>query len=224
MSAAFTTVNELDWVTVPRWVKSLRSFRRWSETDEFPEKGRICYLAGEVWVDMSREQLFSHVSIKSEFTAILRPLVKEGRLGHYFGDGAYISNPKADLSAKPDGCFVSQRGLDSGRARFVKGKRRGFVEIEGSPDMVLEVVSDSSVEKDTVRLFDLYWQAGVTEYWLVDARGDQLSFDINRRTPEGFVATSRRQGWVKSDVFGKSFRLTTEADDTDQPDYTLSVR
>src|SRR5256885_8764701 len=46
----------------------------------------------------------------------------------------------------------------------------GYLELEGTPDMVLEVVSESSVQKDTKRLRQLYWQAGIREYWLVDAR------------------------------------------------------
>jgi Uma2 family endonuclease len=37
--------------------------------------------------------------------------------------------------------------------------------------MVLEVVSASSVEPDTQTLRELYWAAGIKEYWLVDARG-----------------------------------------------------
>lgn len=31
---------------------------------EFPETGRICFLDGEVWVDMSMEQLYTHNQVK----------------------------------------------------------------------------------------------------------------------------------------------------------------
>ena len=34
--------------------------------------------------------------------------------------------------------------------------------------MTLEVVSSSSVRKDTVDLRDRYYKAGILEYWLVD--------------------------------------------------------
>jgi len=57
------------------------------------------------------------------------------------------------------------------------------LELEGTPDMVLEVVSASSVVKDTETLLQLYWQAGIPEYWLVDARGEALEFTV--QTPPG---------------------------------------
>ena len=94
----------------------------------------------------------------------------------------------------------------------------------GSPDMVLEVVSTSSVQKDTVILPALYWKAGVREYWLVDPRGEEVSFDIFKRGEKGFERVKGRGGWLKSPVFGKSFRLTMRIDDTDLPVFTLEVR
>jgi Uma2 family endonuclease len=90
--------------------------------------------------------------------------------------------------------------------------------------MVLEVVSASSVEKDRETLPDLYWRAGIPEYWVVDARGDRLEFDIFRHDSGGYTAVAKRGGWLKSWVFGRSFRLTRRFDDAGNPDYVLSVR
>jgi Uma2 family endonuclease len=98
------------------------------------------------------------------------------------------------------------------------------VELEGTPDMVLEVVSPSSVQKDTVELRDLYWRAGVNEYWLVDARGDHLVFDILRHTPEGYLATDLQEGWLASAVFARSFQLIRQSDPLGFPQFTLLVR
>src|SRR5262245_28279159 len=89
---------EADAVLVPGWVTDLESFRRWTDDDDFPDKARIAFLNGEVWIDMSKEQLFSHNAVKTEFTLVLAGLVKAGRLGHYFSDGAYVSNEEADVS------------------------------------------------------------------------------------------------------------------------------
>jgi Uma2 family endonuclease len=90
--------------------------------------------------------------------------------------------------------------------------------------MVLEVVSASSEEKDTVVLRDLYWRAGVKEYWLVDPRGDDLAFDILRHGAKGYATARKQGGWLKSAVFGRSFRLTREVDRTGLPACTLAVR
>src|ERR1700693_5830541 len=94
-----------DEVCIPVWVTDLASFRKWLHSDEFPENGRICYLNGEVWVDMSKEQIYSHNQVKAEFTGVLVPLVKTNRLGRFFPDGALLSNVDADLTCQPDGTF-----------------------------------------------------------------------------------------------------------------------
>jgi Uma2 family endonuclease len=219
-----TFVIDSDYVQVPDWVEDLQSFRRWFHSDEFPETGRICYFNGEVWVDMSREQFFSHNQVKAEFTYVLMGLVKAGRLGRYVPDGMLLTNIEADISVQPDGAFVSEESLDMKRVKLVEGKEEGFVELEGTPDMVLEVVSASSVEKDTVDLREQYWKAGIPEYWLVDARGERLDFDILRQSAKGYVATRKQGGWLKSNVFGRRFRLTRRFDKRGEPEYHLAVR
>ena len=40
--------------------------------------------------------------------------------------------------------------------------------IIGAPDMIVEVLSQSSVRHDTVRKFRIYLRSGVKEYWIVD--------------------------------------------------------
>src|SRR5262249_2854101 len=138
--------------------------------------------------------------------------------------GALLSNEAADISGKPDGMFLANATLESGRVRLVEGMEVGFLEVEGSPDMVLEVISPTSVHKDKVTLRQAYGEAGVREYWLVDARQEPLSFDILRHTARGYSATRKQQDWIKSAVFGKAFRLVVHTTPLGHPDYTLEVR
>lgn len=212
-----------DCVQVPFWVNDLESFRRWMLSDESPEKIPLFFLAGEVWIDMSKEQFFSHNQLKKVIGGVLWGLEKQAR-GRFIPDGMLVTNEAADLSGNPDGAFVSNASMRSGRVQLIEGKEDGYVELEGSPDMVLEVVSDSSVEKDTEILRELYWKAGIREYWLVDARGERIEFQILRHTARGYVATRPSGGWRKSAVFGKSFRLTRQLDDLGHPDFTLDVK
>ncbi len=211
-------------VQIPGWVVDHKSFRRWIGTDEFPEQGRICFLNGEVWVDMSGEELFSHNQVKTEFTAVLYGLVKSKKLGRYCGDGMLLSNVPANITAGPDGVFFTHERRRTGRLRLRKSEKKGYIELVGAPDMVLEVVSPSSVKKDTVILRQAYWECGIPEYWLVDARRDPLRFDILRRSRRGYVAARTVEGWVRSNVFTKEFRFTQQTDDSGEPEYSLDVR
>jgi Uma2 family endonuclease len=216
-------ITDLVEVRVPEWVVDLESFRRWADTDDFPEKGHIWYLKGKVRIDMSKEQVFTHALVKTEITTVLGTLVKAGGLGLLLGDGPFYSNAEADVAGKPDASFVSTAPLRSKRVRLLEGMEEVHLELEGSPDMVLEVISRSSVNKDKVVLRQAYWEADIREYWLVDARKTPLHFDILRHTPRGYSTTRKRDGWMKSKVFGKSFRLTQRTNDLGHPEYTLEV-
>lgn len=135
-----------------------------------------------------------------------------------------LTHVGANLSTQPDGTFVSFGSLRSGRVKLVEGAHYGCVELQGTPDMVLEVVSDSSAQKDTVVLLDLYRRAGIPEYWLVDARGDPLVFNIFRRLEGDYAAVPAESGWIESGVFGASFQLTRRTDRLGHPELALAVR
>lgn len=173
-------ISEPETIHVPSWVVNVETFRRWSDLQEFPDTGRICYFQGGVWIDMSREQIFFHVDVKDEYTRVVKGLVRKFKRGRYFSDGLFLTNVQAGISVVPDGTFISTESLDIGRVRLIEGADEGFVEAEGSPDMVLEVVSRSSVHKDTVVLLQAYWEAGIAEYWLVDARKQPVRFAPRR--------------------------------------------
>ncbi len=197
-------------VEIP-YFHSLAEFRGWTLSDDFPERGRIDYIGGRIEVDMSPENLFFHGSIKTEVVRILGNIVRSAGGGYLFSDRTRVSAPDADLSAEPDVVYLSAETIDSGRVRLVPsagGEPDSYVELEGAPDLVVEIVSDSSVAKDTQRLPLSYWQAGVTEYWVVDVRGERLSFQIYSRgaTSYGPVAADH-EGFQRSAVFDRQFRL-----------------
>ena len=219
-------VAESGEITVPDWVMDIESFRKWVDSPEFPEKGRIWWLRGEVWADMSREQIFTHNAVKTEFTATLHSLSRREKLGRVFADGILLSNFAADISGNPDATFLSYDTLRSDRIRLIEGeqKTRGLVEIQGAADMVLEVLSKSSEHKDFVVLRKAYWEAGIREYWLVDARKDPMTFEILRHTARGYVSSKSQAGWVKSAVFGKWFFFTWMVGPDGHPEYTLHVK
>jgi Uma2 family endonuclease len=199
-------------------------FRAWARSDECPEKLRVAFLDGVLWVDLSMEQLFTHNQVKTEFTRVLGNLVRDLGAGRYLTDGMLLSHPQAGFSTIPDGLYVSFAAMQSGRVRRIANVRNvGAIELEGAPEMVLEVVSDNSVDKDNIDLPPLYYRAGIDEFWRADARGD-LTFEIFRWRSTGYDLMRLPDGWCRSELFGRDFRLTQAADALGEPMYTLDVR
>lgn len=197
---------------IPAGVQDLEEFRRWSQSDRFPERGRIDYLQGNVEVDMSPEELLSHGTPKTAIATRLAVLVQEARQGFVFIDRARLVSSAAGLSVEPDVVVVLEATLAAERVRLVPSLRPGrYVEMEGAPDLVVEIISDSSVTKDRKRLPELYAQAGIPELWLADARRKDLSFEIWTLGTDGYgkVAPDAPgpDGWTRSPVLGRRFRL-----------------
>jgi Uma2 family endonuclease len=211
-------------IHVPSWVRDIASFRRWTDEDGFPKDVNVWWLKGEVWIDTSKEDIFSHLVVKNAYAYTLTGIAENEQFGLLIPDGLLLSNFAGDISGNPDGTFITNSTLLSDRVRLIEGKRGGYVEIQGSPDMVLEVVSRRSLKKDLDILRQAYWEAGIPEYWLVDARGERLKFDILRHAARGYAATPKRGGWIKSTVFGRSFRLVRCISATGYPEYKLAWR
>ena len=210
---------------IPDWVRDHDSFRRWARSPQCPEKARLAFYFGNLWVDPEMEQLYVHNRVILKIANTLDSLIESLDLGTYVGDGMLLTHAAVGLSTVPDGIFFSFSALESGRIREVAGVRHGCVELEGSPEMVLEVVSDSSEEKDLVDLRTLYWKAGVDEYWLVDARTEDVRFEVLRRTAAGYSSTRKQAGgWVRSDLFDASFHLVKLENRAGRPNYKLEVR
>jgi Uma2 family endonuclease len=217
-------VSEDDQVGIPAAIHDFDSFRRWLHSDEFPEEGRICFINGTVWVDLSMEHFFTHGQLKAEVTRVLANLMKETRFGRFAPDGTRYSHLGTELSTEPDGLVISNKAFAEKRVKLVGGKKGKDTELVGTPAVVIEIVSPSSEDKDEEWLMAAYHNAGIPEYWLVDVREAANRFDIYKRGKKGYTAGRKQDGWVKSPVLGRAFRLLQDRDGESNPEYTLEVR
>jgi Uma2 family endonuclease len=199
---------------IPHEAEQFEGFRCWVESGDFPETGRIDYLAGDVEIEMSPEDLHTHGVVKAEIAARLHALAVDHDLGEVFVDRARVVHRTAGLSAEPDVVLVLWPSLEYGRVRYVSASDKGpgrFSEIEGAPDLLVEIVSDGSERKDNERLPRLYAAAGIPELWLVDARGGDLRFQIHTLREGRYSAVAADpQGWLPSPVLGARFRLVRQ--------------
>jgi Uma2 family endonuclease len=201
-----------DQLRVPMDVFELDKFRAWAHSDDYPETGKIAFIDGDIEVDMSPEELSSHNRVKRDISTDLNVIVRESDFGELLVDGAFLVNKAARLATEPDLMYCSWEAIRTGRvvyAPWVEGSDR-LVEVRGSPDLVCEIVSKGSVRKDTVRLRKTYFEAGIPEYWLIDARGKTLSFQILVRSDLEYIAVvPDARGYLLSQVFQRRFRLVS---------------
>jgi len=228
IAAMATAVLIEEQIEIPAISQGLPEFRRWATSDEFPETGRIDFIAGRIEVDMSPEDLHTHGTPKTELIVVIGRRVREAGLGELYTDRARVSCQSANLSVEPDIVFVSNERLNEGRVRLVPKSSEAtdrYVELEGPPDLIVEIVSDSSVRKDTERLPSRYWEAGVREYWLVDARGRELVFRIHRHGESGYEpAPNDDDHFQYSAVLDHWYRLDRTRNRHGRLQYTLQER
>lgn len=201
--------HDAERVYVPVDAFTFEGFQRWVESEEFPQTGRIDFVAGEVEVDMSPEDPGSHSVVKVAISKTLQILVSEQDLGEVYSDSTRLTHARASLSTEPDVMVALWDTFDRGRVRYVPARQSPdrVPTVDGSPDLVVEVVSNSSVRKDTVILPPLYAKANIPERWLVDAR-QELRFEVfTLHNGEYAAVAPDPDGWTPSPVLGGRFRL-----------------
>ena len=72
---------------------------------------------------------------------------------------------------QPDLLFVSRE-----REHLLSGGEN----VQGAPDLVIEILSPSTADKDQGVKHELYGRHGVTEYWLVDPIAETVSIHRQR--------------------------------------------
>lgn len=214
-----------DRIDIPAWVVDFASFRRWTHSDDFPETGKVCFIRDRVWVDLSMEEFVSHNQVRTEVGRVLANLMKETKFGRFVTEGMRYTHSETQLATEPDGMVVSHEALRTGRLALTAGPKGEATEAVGTPEILIEIVSRSSEVKDGEWGMSAYFDAGILEYWVIDARDeDDTRFDIHKRVKKEFVAVRKQAGWVKSGVLGKSFRLTQAEGEDGRPEFTLEVR
>ena len=105
-----------------------------------------------------------HQDTVTNLGTALSVFVKERGLGRMYFAPTDVVLSDTDV-VQPDLIFISQE----------RGHIRTSANIQGAPDLVVEVLSPSSATRDWREKRELYARHGVTEYWVVDPSNKVLS-------------------------------------------------
>ena len=114
---------------------------------------------------------------------------------HYRLTRFILDHEPGELLLAPCDVVLSETDVVQPDLLFVCREREhllsGGENVQGAPDLVIEILSPSTAEKDRGIKHELYDRHGVTEYWLVDPMAETVS--IHHRQA-GRLAPSRTFG------------------------------
>ena len=120
-----------------------------------PEDERYELIDGQLI--MAAAPNMAHQTTQANLGAPMHTLVRSEGLGHVFFSPCDVVLSE-HTTLQPDHIFVSKEN----EAVLTDAN------IQGAPDLVVEIISPSSTGRDWVTKRDLYAKYGVKEYWLID--------------------------------------------------------
>ena len=139
----------------------------------FPDDGKRHELIdGDHYVTPSPNT--RHQRISGKLLIHLHTFVTQHRLGEVFAAPLDVILSEFDV-VQPDLMFVS-----TGRAAIITEAN-----IQGAPDLVVEILSERTRKVDERVKRDLYSRYGVPEYWIIDP--DLETIKVYRMTDKGYL-------------------------------------
>lgn len=139
-----------------------------------------------------------HDDISGFLYAIMREYVQRQGVGRVLHDKFQMKTAPNLPGREPDVMFVSSARLPELHRTW----------LEGPADLVIEVVSDESVERDRMTKFAEYEQGGVPEYWLLDPVAKTVDFYARGADGRYHAAAPDAAGVYESTAL-PGFRLDT---------------
>ena len=124
-----------------------------------------------------------------------------------------FENKIGKLFASPIDVFFDDYNNTQPDILFIK-KERDFIitdhGIEGTPNLIVEILSPSSFKRDKKEKFDLYMKFGVSEYWIVDPYYKSVEVFTLENNTYVLASDASESGIIQSKVLeGLSLEIST---------------
>lgn len=144
---------------------------------------------------MTPSPITRHQRISRKIEFVIEKFVADNNLGEVF-DAPYDVYLDEENVVQPDILFVSRDRLS------IIGEKN----IQGSPDMVIEIVSENSAYRDIVQKKNLYARFGVKEYWIVIPETEEIEIYMLEENHYQLYKTYRKNESLESPVL-KGLRM-----------------
>ena len=136
-----------------------------------------------------------HQELSRDLGFKLFTFVRENDLGHVYYAPLDVYFSETDVY-QPDILFIHKKRVE------IIGKTK----IEGSPDIVFEILSPSTAYYDLRKKFRVYEKSGVKEYWIVDPDLKRIEVYENEKFTYKIFSEAENKGRVSSSVL-KGFEV-----------------
>lgn len=144
-----------------------------------PEDKRYEIIEGELF--MAPSPITAHQDILRNLGFFLWMFIKEKDLGKVYYAPFDVIFSETDI-VQPDILFISK-------------ERLGIIteeNVQGAPDLIVEILSPSNPYRDKVIKKKLYSKYGVKEYWIVDPKEEKIEvFILERKFLKSFKVYSK---------------------------------
>jgi Uma2 family endonuclease len=152
-----------------------------------PENERYELIGGELV--MTPPPKTDHQSVSAELQFRIMKFVKENGLGRVF-DAPYDVYLDEETVLQPDLLFISKD-----RQNII-----GEDNVKGAPDLVIEILSESTAYRDTIQKKILYAKFGVKEYWIVAPKEAVIELYTLKDREYALAGTFRKDKTIESRV------------------------
>ncbi len=115
-------------------------------------------------------------------------------------------NPIGKLYDAPFDVVLNEINVFQPDILFVANEQKSIFTkqgIEGAPNLVVEILSDSSARLDKIRKKKIYADSGVPELWIIDPRTESIEIYFLQKDAERPVATHKVKDVFSSPTFPK---------------------